>query len=85
MTIMASASRAVQEPAALAIPVNGPGSGWAFTDRTPAKQRHVCASPGHFPLKVTVLKETRNLFVISPGDKRYFVSKLAQIFSRAAP
>gem|GEM_PF-1186461 len=40
MTIMASASRAVQRPAALAIPVTGPGSGWAFTDRTHAKQRH---------------------------------------------
>ena len=45
MTIMASASRAVQEPAALAIAGGtGPGSGWAFTDRTPAEQRHVCAT-----------------------------------------
>ena len=45
MTIMASASRAVQEPAALAIAGGtGPGSGWAFTDRTHAKQRHVCAT-----------------------------------------
>ncbi len=40
---MALASRAVQEPAALAISVTGPGSGWAFTDRTYAKQRRVCA------------------------------------------
>jgi hypothetical protein len=39
MTIMASASRAVQEPAALAIPVTGLRSGWAFTERIPAKQR----------------------------------------------
>ena len=85
MTIMASASRAVQEPAAFAIPVTGPGSGWAFTDRTPATQRDGCSTPGHFPPKVTVLKETRNLSVISPGDKRYFVSKLAQTFSRAVP
>jgi hypothetical protein len=44
MPIMAWASRAVQEPAALAIPLTGPGSGWAFTDRTYAKQRHVCAT-----------------------------------------
>lgn len=46
MTIMASASRAVQEPAALAIPLTGPGSGGAFTDPTHAKQRHVCANRG---------------------------------------
>jgi hypothetical protein len=46
MTIMASASRAVQEPAGLLIPVTGPGSGWAFTDRTHAKQRHVSATRG---------------------------------------
>ena len=43
---MTSASRAVQVPAALAIPVTGLGSGWAFTDRTHAKQRHVCATRG---------------------------------------
>ena len=46
MTIMASASRAVQEPVALPIPVTGPGSGPAFTSRTHAKQRHVCATRG---------------------------------------
>ena len=28
----------------LAIPVTGPGSGWGFTDRTHANQRHVCAT-----------------------------------------
>jgi hypothetical protein len=44
MAIMASASRAVQEPAALPIPVTGPGRGSAFTDRTHAKQRHGCAT-----------------------------------------
>ena len=39
------ASGAVQEPAALAIPGGTrPGSCWAFTDRTHAKQRHVCAT-----------------------------------------
>jgi hypothetical protein len=40
MTIIASASRAAQEPAALAIPVTGPGSGWAFTDRPDKSGRH---------------------------------------------
>jgi hypothetical protein len=45
LTIRASASRAVQEPAALPIAVAGPASGWAFTARTHAKQRQVCASP----------------------------------------
>jgi len=49
MTIMASASCAVQEQAALPIPVTGPGSGAAFTDRTPAKQQHVCAHPREHP------------------------------------
>ena len=42
MTIMTSASRAVQEPAASPIQVTGPGSGSAFSDRTYAKQRHAC-------------------------------------------
>ena len=36
----ASASRAVKEPAALAIPVNAPGSAWAFTDRPDKSGRH---------------------------------------------
>ncbi len=45
MTITTSACRAVQEPAALAIPVTGPGSGWAVTDRTHAKRRPICATP----------------------------------------
>lgn len=44
MTIMVSASRAVQEPAALPIPVTGHGSGSAFIDRIHAKPRHVCAT-----------------------------------------
>ncbi len=48
MTILASASRTVQESAALAIAgATGPGSGWAFTDRAHAKQRHVCANRAH--------------------------------------
>jgi hypothetical protein len=34
----------VQEPAALPIPVTGPGSGSAFTNGTHAKRRHRCAS-----------------------------------------
>jgi hypothetical protein len=44
--MMEAASRAVQEPAALAIPVDGSrfGPGWAFTDRTHAKRRHICAT-----------------------------------------
>jgi hypothetical protein len=43
MTVTASsASRSVEEPAALPIPVTGPGSGSAFIDRTHAKRRHVC-------------------------------------------
>ena len=44
MTIMASASRAVQEPAALPTLVTGPGCGSAFADRTHAKRRRVCAT-----------------------------------------
>ncbi len=44
MTIMALASRTVQGPAALSIAVTGPGSGWAFTDRTQAKQRRLAQS-----------------------------------------
>ncbi len=47
MTMTPSASRTVQEQAALATAGGTePRSGWAFTDRTHAKQRHVCATGG---------------------------------------
>ncbi len=44
MTTMASAPRAVQDPAASPIPVTRPASGSAFTDRPHAKQRYVCVT-----------------------------------------
>ncbi len=72
MTIMASASRVVQEPAALAIPVTGPGSGWAFTDRTHAKQPHVCATR----VTVKVLKPRRHL---GEGDFKPLASAMSRM------
>lgn len=44
ITVMAPKSRAVQDLVALLIPVTGPGFRSAFTDRTHAKQQHVCAT-----------------------------------------
>ncbi len=60
MTIKASASRVVQEPAALAIPVTRPGSGRAFTDRIHAKQRHGCATRAYLD-QLSKRSLTRNL------------------------
>jgi hypothetical protein len=44
VAIMASASRAFQEPAALPVPLTGSGSGSGFIDRTHAQQRQACAT-----------------------------------------
>lgn len=60
MAIMASASRAVQGPMALPIPVTGPGSGSSVTDRTHAKDRHVCATrPGDVQFRAAITEAMR--------------------------